>query len=182
MTEVVNFIDLIEDYTAPTWRDWDNEKTPLPGFRILLAMSDAPMALALTTRLPEQAGFERTEQYLREAVRVSVRGWEGLTVAGLRRLMTAGNLKFEGDEAQPVPYSPELRDVLVRLSGPFFLFVLVYVNKKRLEEQADAKNSETSPAGTPIPAAAPAPAAGTSKTGGSSLSPARKGSGAKSQS
>ncbi|MFA6690742.1 MAG: hypothetical protein WCR98_02045 [Saccharofermentanales bacterium] len=136
----MKIIDLIEDYTIPTWENYPN----IEGFRVLIRMPDVPKTYSMMARAWReerkeigQADSDIPVDIGISLVRYAVSDWHGLRVSGLRIL--APGYKVGGDPEQEIPFSGENLDSLLRISGSFFIWVL---GKVRERQEAAAQEAE----------------------------------------
>lgn len=147
----IKIADLIEDYTMPKWEDYPD----VPGFRVLVRLPDVPKGVALAMRAYRESEGQDGDQALPETARYlasyAAADWQGLTVAGLKLLT---GLKVAGEDTQIIPYNPDNLESLLRLSAPFFLWLLgkaqERINAAR-QEAAETENLSATPNTTPIP-------------------------------
>jgi hypothetical protein len=135
MIDIAGLVDLLEDYTAPKWE----EHPHIAGFRVEILVPDAVASLVAAAR-GSGSETERARQQAAVLLTQAVNNWEGLTVAGLRRLLPPRVLRYEGNEDIDVPFSPEMRDALIRLSEEFVIWVASVVARRRTMEDDAEKN------------------------------------------
>lgn len=125
--------DLITDYTLPQWQDFPD----IAGFRVQVQLPDQAIRVGLWAESQGDMGRLRGAKLLAQ---YAVADWQGLTVAGLRKLVEG---QVRGEDSQEIPYSPENAEMLVKFSAPFFVWLLEQINQRERaarEEAAELKN------------------------------------------
>ncbi len=139
--------DLVDDVFLPAWADYPD----LAGFRVLLRLPDAAQGLMAVARAHTATGEEAPPETVFYLARYAVADWQGLTVAGLRRLT---NVRVKGRAEQEIPCNAENVEALLRLSAPFLAWVLGRVRERQeaaAREAAETENLSATPNTTPIP-------------------------------
>lgn len=133
MGSAVKLADLIEDYTLPQWVDFPD----IEGFRVQVQLPDNALKVGA---LMESQGAGGQSVGAKLLATFAVADWEGLTVAGLKKLVKG---KIKGNDFQVIPCSPDNVAMLIKFSIPFYLFLLNQINRREEEaarEDADLKN------------------------------------------
>lgn len=160
--------ELLGGLDEPAWEDYPGAA----GLAVHLRVPEAPEMLVITSRvLRGESGDDLADLRLSDAqtadlqlsrARLAVMGWRGLSAAALQELLPGQTLNWQGTEPPAeLPFSPELRDLLLRRSKAFFLWVTTWIMRREGFLKDAEKNSSATPGTTPT--RTPAPAAGAAR-------------------
>ena len=133
MSEIVKISDLMDDYTLPQWVDFPG----VDGFKVQVQLPDQAIKIGAMLERRGPAGQMVAPKMLAQ---YAVCDWEGLTVAGLKKLVA---VSIKGEDNQVVPCSPDNVELLIKFSPAFYLFVLDQLNQREktaAREVSELKN------------------------------------------